>query len=46
MTNKVKNWLIIGVPKNWETALSQPVPLWGLKPRYQAEFGIILNNSI
>jgi len=38
MINKFKNWLIIGVPKNWETALSQPVPIWGLKPRYQAEF--------
>lgn len=38
MVNKVQNWLVIGVPKNWETALSQPVPIWGLKPRYQAEF--------
>ncbi|MGE4555129.1 MAG: hypothetical protein AB7D02_03335 [Candidatus Paceibacterota bacterium] len=36
--NKVKNWLVIGIPDNWETALSQPVPLWGLKPRYQVEF--------
>jgi len=38
MTNKSKNWLVIGIPKNWETALSQPVPIWGLKPRYQEEF--------
>ena len=38
MTSKPKNWLVIGVPKNWETALSQPVPIWGLKPRYQTEF--------
>ncbi|MEM2918862.1 MAG: EVE domain-containing protein [Candidatus Altiarchaeota archaeon] len=38
MKEEVKNWLVIGVPKNWETALSQPVPLWGLKPHYQLEF--------
>lgn len=38
MKNKVQNWLVIGVPENWETALSQPIPIWGLKPRYQAEF--------
>jgi hypothetical protein len=38
MKNKIQNWLVTGVPKNWETALSQPVPIWGLKPRYQAEF--------
>jgi hypothetical protein len=38
MNQKVKHWLVIGVPKNWETAFSQPVPLWGLKQRYQAEF--------
>lgn len=35
---QVQNWLVIGVRKNWETALSQPVPLWGLKQRYQVEF--------
>ncbi len=38
MSNKIQNWLVIGVPKNWETAFSQPVPIWGLKPRYQTEF--------
>jgi len=38
MKDKIKNWLVIGIPKNWETALSQPIPIWGLKPRYQAEF--------
>jgi len=38
MKNKAQNWLVIGIPKNWETALNQPVPIWGLKPRYQAEF--------
>jgi len=35
---KIRNWLVIGIPKNWETALSQPVPIWGLKQRYQREF--------
>lgn len=38
MTNKLRNWLVVGILKNWETALSQPIPIWGLKPRYQAEF--------
>lgn len=38
MKNEIQNWLVIGIPKNWETAFSQPVPIWGLKPRYQAEF--------
>ena len=38
MNDKIKNWLIIGIPKNWETAFSQPVPIWGLKQRYQADF--------
>lgn len=38
MRNKIKNWLVIGILKNWETALSQPIPIWGLKTRYQAEF--------
>lgn len=38
MKSKMQNWLVIGIPKNWETATSQPVPIWGLKPRYQAEF--------
>lgn len=38
MINKIQNWLVIGIQKNWETALSQPVPLWGLKSRYQTEF--------
>jgi len=38
MDKIAQNWLVIGVVQNWETALSQPVPLWGLKTRYQAEF--------
>lgn len=33
-----KNWLVIGIPENWKRALSHPVPLWGLRPRYRAEF--------
>lgn len=35
---RVQNWLLIGIRENWETALAQPVPLWGLRLRYQAEF--------
>ena len=38
MRKKVQNWLVVGVPKNWETAFDQPVPIWGLKLRYQVEF--------
>ncbi|MBI2578342.1 MAG: hypothetical protein HYW26_01380 [Candidatus Aenigmarchaeota archaeon] len=38
MNKEFNNWLVIGVIKNWETALSHPVPLWGLKPRYQSDF--------
>jgi len=38
MTSKTQNWLVIGKPKNWGTALSQPMPIWGLKPRFQIEF--------
>lgn len=38
MSHKMQNWLVIGIPRNWETALSQPVPVWGLKPRYEVEF--------
>jgi len=41
MSNKIKNWLVIGIPRNWETALSQPIPIWGLKPRYQTEFQVL-----
>jgi hypothetical protein len=38
MEDKIKNWLVIGIPTHWETAFSQPVPIWGLKLRYQADF--------
>jgi len=38
MRDKIQNWLVIGIPQNWETALSQPVPIWGLKLRYQVDF--------
>ncbi len=36
--SRVQNWLVIGVPRNWEIALTQPVPLWGLKESFQLEF--------
>jgi len=41
MNSARNNWLVIGVQKNWEKALSQPVPLWGLKPRYKIEFSAL-----
>src|SRR6476620_7691165 len=30
--------LVIGSVQNWETALSQPVPLWGLKATHKTAF--------
>ena len=41
MQDKIQNWLVIGIPRNWETAFSQPVPIWGLRPRYQTEFQVM-----
>ncbi len=43
---KVQNWLVIGIPKNWKTALSNPVPLWGLKQRYKIEFKTMLSGDV
>jgi hypothetical protein len=37
----MKSWLFIGKTKNWEKALSQPIPLWGLKTRNQSDFNSI-----
>ena len=37
----MQSWLLIGITKNWEKALSQPVPLWGLKTRNQSDFNSI-----
>ena len=41
----MKNWLVIGIPKNWEQALSQPVPIWGLKNLYSKDFEILNNGD-
>jgi len=38
MEKKIQNCLVIGIVRNWETALAQPVPVWGLKPLYQSVF--------
>lgn len=35
---KFRTWLVIGSEQNWETALMQPLPIWGLKDRYLSEF--------
>jgi hypothetical protein len=37
----MQSWLLIGKRKNWEKALSQPIPLWGLKTSFQAYFNSI-----
>src|SRR5215813_5373415 len=34
----MNNWLVIGSVQNWETALSQPVPIWGLRPAHKVAF--------
>jgi len=38
MNSKIQNWLVIGIPQNWETALLQPMPIWGLKDVYKSRF--------
>lgn len=43
---KVRNWLVIGISRNWETALSHPVPLWGLKQRYKVEFQAMMSGDV
>ena len=37
----MQSWLLIGIKKNWEKALSQPIPIWGLKTRNQSDFNSI-----
>jgi hypothetical protein len=37
----MQSWLLIGKQINWEKALSQPIPLWGLKTSSQAYFNSI-----
>jgi hypothetical protein len=46
MNKQTKNWLVIGVPQHWETALSHPVPIWGLRPHYQAIFDALNTSDI
>lgn len=37
-SGKFRTWLVMGKKENWETALAQPLPIWGLKDRYLGEF--------
>jgi hypothetical protein len=37
-SDRFKTWLVMGKEYNWETALTQPLPIWGLKDRYFGEF--------
>ena len=37
----MQSWLFIGKTKNWEKALSQPIPIWGLKTSFQSYFNSI-----
>ncbi|MCX8072136.1 MAG: hypothetical protein N3C12_06770 [Candidatus Binatia bacterium] len=39
-------WIIIGRYENWIKALNQPLPLWGLKPSYRAEFASLSPGSL
>lgn len=41
--HKIRNWLVIGIQENWDTALSQSIPIWGLKLRYKNDFKFLLN---
>ena len=38
MTTPIRTWLVKGSLENWETAFSQPIPLWGLIEKYQKTF--------
>ncbi len=44
--SRPKSWLVIGTTKNWDTALSQPVPIWGLKSRYLSEFQSMIRGDL
>jgi hypothetical protein len=46
MLRDIQNGLVIGVPEHWETDLMEPVPVWGLKERYQTEFRVLHNGDI
>lgn len=37
----MNSWLVIGSVQNWITALSQPIPIWGLKPGHKGAFGAL-----
>jgi len=39
-------WLVIGSVDNWITALSQPIPLWGLKESYYGQFNSLTMNDL
>ena len=41
----MSNWLVIGSVQNWITALSQPVPIWGLRLGHKAAFDILQNGD-
>jgi hypothetical protein len=40
-----KIWLVIGKIENWITALSQPIPIWGLKESYYGQFNYLAIND-
>ncbi len=48
MENKFQSqiWLIIGSEENWITALSQPIPVWGLKESYYGQFSSLAMNDV
>lgn len=33
--------MVIGSKENWETALAQPMPIWGLRPSYRPDFSYL-----
>jgi len=37
----MQSWLLIGIKKNWEKALSEPIPIWGLRTSFQPYFDSI-----
>ncbi|OQX51549.1 hypothetical protein B5M47_00380 [candidate division CPR3 bacterium 4484_211] len=43
---QVQIWLVIGSIENWMTALSQPLPVWGLKESYYGQFNSLAMNDL
>jgi len=46
MNSEFRSWLVIGRVENWETALSQPIPVWGLKDSFRKQFSALAAGDV